>query len=54
MQKGFVDGGRGDRTPDLTGMNRTLSPAELRRRNKSTKNIIQQDRVSVKRFCEKI
>ena len=23
--------GGGDRTPDLTGMNRTLSPAELRR-----------------------
>ncbi len=24
-------GGGGDRTPDLTGMNRTLSPAELHR-----------------------
>ncbi len=26
------DSGGGNRTPDLTGMNRTLSPAELRRR----------------------
>jgi hypothetical protein len=26
-----IGGGGGDRTPDLTGMNRTLSPAELHR-----------------------
>ncbi len=31
--------GGGDRTPDLTGMNRTLSPAELRRHEGSTGRI---------------
>ncbi len=46
----FNDSGRGDRTHDLTGMNRTLSPAELRRQIKSTEIMIQQRKGCVNRF----
>ena len=49
----FFDSGGGDRTHDLTGMNRTLSPAELRRQIKSTEIIIQQRNLSVNRFTKK-
>ena len=48
----IFDSGGGDRTHDLTGMNRTLSPAELRRQNKPTKNILQQVFICVNRICK--
>ncbi len=36
----LIGSGGGDRTPDLTGMNRTLSPAELHRQKRKNRQDI--------------
>ena len=48
LKRIFIYNGGGDRTHDLTGMNRTLSPAELRRQFLTTRVMIHKNRKEVK------